>query len=121
MYVVEDLDPTYKYLPYVAHVEEIPNPNNPKESVKQISYLRTYPAYPWKLVDGKSHSGEDPIKFVNICAERGLVKWEKAEEREARLAREGITDTTRVSYSDYLHDQELINNMPEEYGTGGEY
>jgi len=106
MYLVEDLDPAYSYLPYVAHVEEIPNPNNKKEMVKQVSYLRTYPPFPWKR-DGRSHEGEDPIRFINICADRGLVKWEKTAEREARLAREGKEPGRVVKYSEYLRDKAL--------------
>jgi len=115
MYVTDDLDPAYKYLPYCTHIEEIEDPNNPKETLKQISYCRTYPSFPWKQ-DGRSHDGEDPVRFINICAEAGLVKWEYAEEKQARLAREGITETTWVKYDDYLKDQQMISEMPEGYG-----
>lgn len=112
MYETNHLDPAYAYLPYCAQIEEVEDPTNPKRKLKEVSYCKTYPAYPWKLDDGFTHEGEDPIKFINICAQAGLVKWETTEEKEARLARKGITDRY-VSYSDYLRDQALIQNMPE--------
>lgn len=113
MYVVSDLDPVYTYLPYCAHEEEIPDPNNPKEVIKEIKYYRTYPPFPWKQ-DGRSHAGEDPVTFINICADAGLVHWEKAEEKEARLARDGITGRERVKYSDYLKSVHHVSEDGEE-------
>lgn len=112
MYIVEDLNPIYAYLPYVAHEEEIEDPNDPRVKLKKISYLRTFPPYPWKC-DGKDHSREDPVRFIEICADAGLVKWEKAEERQARLEREGKREGSYMSFSEYLRDQAMINNMSD--------
>lgn len=50
----------------------------------KITYLKTYPAFPWKTGTG-DHSDDDPITFINLCADAGLVKWETAAERDARI------------------------------------
>ena len=31
---------------------------------------------------------EDPITFIDLCADAGLVKWENAAERDARIEAE---------------------------------
>lgn len=116
MYETYHLDPAFKYLPYCAHIEEIDDPAHPGKKLKKISYFRTYPAYPWKLGEGIDHSKEDPVKFINICAHEGLVKWETAQEKADRLERERKENGGMgfMPYSEYLIEQELINNMPLE-------
>ena len=109
MYNVENLDPVYKYLPYCLLMEEV---GNGKGKHLEYSVAKTYPAYPWKLNDGIDHSKEDPKKFIDICAQAGLVKWETGEEREARIKSSREGSSWHMSYSEYLRDQALVKNIP---------
>ena len=115
MYLVEHLNPLDRYLPDCAKMEEIDNPDNPKKKAIKVTYLRTYPPYPW-LPDTGDHRNDDPVKFIDICAEAGLVHWETKEQKEARMRSEGQDPNAIMSYKEFLRDQELIKNMPEERG-----
>lgn len=109
MYNVENLDPVYKFLPYCLMLDETGKGKKQKYS---YSYARTYPPYPWKLNDGMDHSKEDPKKFIDICAQAGLVKWETPEERQRRIKNSGESSSGYMPYSEFLKDQELIKSMP---------
>ena len=114
------LNPLYTYLPYCAHIEEEKDPNNPKERVRVVHLLKTYPPYPW-LPDTGDHSEEDPVRFIEMCAAEGLVHWETAEQKAERLRRDGYIEGQKMSYSDFLKDQELINTMESMGGWEDEY
>lgn len=79
LYKLSDLAETCRYLPIVAHVE-----GEKKKGNLTITYLKSYPAFPWKDGTG-DHLEEDPITFINLCADAGLVKWETAAEHDARI------------------------------------
>ena len=111
MYNVENLDPVYKFLPYCLMLDETGNGKGKKQKYS-YSYARTYPPYPWKLNDGIDHSKEDPKKFIDICAQAGLVKWETGEERDARIKSSSEGSSGYMPYREFLRDQELIKRMP---------
>lgn len=79
LFKLSDLDPAYQFLPIVAHVE-----GEKKKNTLTVTYLKSYPPYPWKSDTG-DHFEEDPIKFIDLCADAGLVKWETAAEHDARI------------------------------------
>lgn len=106
MYVTEYLDPLYKYLPLVPHTEE-DDPTNPNRKIRKITLLRSYPTYPW-LPDTGDHTDEDPVKFIDICAQQGLVTWETKEQRERRLFAQGQSDgNSYVSYMEFLRSNPM--------------
>ena len=116
MYVTDYLDPLYKYLPLVPHSEEVDDPANPNKKLRKVTLLRSYPTYPW-LPDTGNHADEDPVKFIDICAQQGLVTWETKEQRERRLYVQGQGDGhSYTSYKDFLRDQPTIQNMPDGEG-----
>ena len=82
LYKLSDLSETCRYLPIVAHVE-----GEKKLGNLEITYLKSYPPFPWKAGTG-DHLEEDPITFIDLCADAGLVKWETTEERDARIEAE---------------------------------
>lgn len=82
LYKLSDLDPAYRFLPLVAHVE-----GEKKRGNVTVTYFKTYPPFPWKSSTG-DHFEEDPITFIDLCADAGLVKWENAAERDARIEAE---------------------------------
>ena len=88
MYDLRALNPVYKYLPYCARLEEKEDPANPRKKLIEVTYLKTYPAYPWRLDDGVDHRDDDPKFFIDLCADAGLVTWETKEQKEERLKRE---------------------------------
>lgn len=91
---VHALNPIYRYLPYCVVIEE-----NGRE--RTYKYLRTYPPFPWKR-DGNPHEGEDPIKFINTCADAGFVTWETKEQERQRIARERSSESQRpISWEQY--------------------
>ena len=76
----DTLDPVYKYLPFCLVVEE-------RDKELFYTYKKTYPSFPWKR-NGESHINEDPIQFIDACANAGLVHWETKEQTEERIAQE---------------------------------
>lgn len=104
---VDTLNPIYHYLPYCVCTEI-----EGKEVVYR--YLKTYPPFPWKR-DGDPHEGEDPIKFINTCADAGLVRWETKEQELERIKHEEEQGYVRkpVSWEEY---QKLTGNR----GSGGD-
>jgi len=82
LYRLSDLSETCRYLPMMAKVE-----GSKKKGDLKVTYLKTYPAYPWKPGTG-DHFDQDPITFIDLCAQSGLVKWETEEERKVRLEQE---------------------------------
>ena len=108
MYNVENLDPAYRFLPYCLMLEE----TGKKDKKYNYSIAKTYPPYPWKMNDGLDHSKEDPKKFIDICAQAGLVKWETGEERDRRIKSSGESSSGYMPYREFLRDQELIKRMP---------
>ena len=107
MYNVENLDPAYRFLPYCLMLEE----TGKKDKKYNYSIAKTYPPYPWKMNDGLDHSKEDPKKFIDICAQAGLVKWETGEERDRRIKSSGESSSGYMPYREFLRDQELIKRM----------
>jgi len=75
---LSDLAECYKVLPLCAIVEGSKQKGN-----FQVTYVKTYPPYPWKAGTG-DHSHEDPIEFINVCAQTGLVRWEMPKEKEEK-------------------------------------
>lgn len=95
------LNPIYHYLPYCTSFREEIDPVTHKKSMV-VEYRKTYPPFPWKR-DGNAHENEDPIAFINACAEQGLVQWETKEQERERLYRERpYGETAPVSYEEYL-------------------
>lgn len=90
---LEDLNPLYKHLPYMKRctTKRMVWDDNLKQNVTVYDgeILKTYPAYPWKP-DSGDHRNEDPIAFIDRCAEAGLVDWETDAQRRAREEREAI-------------------------------
>lgn len=90
---LSDLSPLYYHLPYVKICEHkrIVWDDVKKENVTVYEgpILKTYPPYPWKPNTG-DHRNEDPVAFVDRCAEAGLVTWETDAQRKAREEREAI-------------------------------
>ncbi len=90
---LEDLNPLYKHLPYMKRCtnKRIVWDDNLKQNVTVYDgeILKTYPPYPWKPNTG-DHRNEDPIAFIDRCAEAGLVDWETDAQRRAREEREAI-------------------------------
>lgn len=86
-YNLKELDPRYSYLPYCAHMEKVGRENG--KDIYETVLLRTYPAFPWKVGTG-NHADQDPVTFMELCAQEGLVKWETVEERELRLKSEHV-------------------------------
>ena len=82
LYKLTDLAETCRYLPMVARIE-----GSKKRGDLKVTYLKTYPAFPWKAETG-DHIEDDPVTFINLCADAGLVKWETAAERAARIGQE---------------------------------
>lgn len=79
LYNLSQLDKNYQFLPLMPRIE-----GSKEKGTYKVEYLRTYPAYPWKAGTG-DHLNDDPITFINLCADAGLVKWETAAERDARI------------------------------------
>lgn len=99
---VDTLNPIYHYLPYCVCTEI-----QGKEIV--YKYMKTYPPFPWKR-DGNSHEGEDPIKFINFCADAGLVKWETKDQEKERLSRERLQGMNRpMSWEEYQNHMKIRN------------
>lgn len=73
---INELNPIYRFLPYCAKITE------ENHKVVGVEYVKTYPAYPW--IPGGDHRDDDPVEFINWCANKGLVRWETAEERRQR-------------------------------------
>lgn len=95
------LNPIYEYLPYCVQFIEETNPVTGKRETR-AEYLRTYPPFPWKR-NGDAHEGEDPIEFIDACANAGLVRWEtKEQERERRVQERAYGTSAPVSYEEYL-------------------
>lgn len=90
---LEDLNPLYKHLPYMKRctTKRMVWDDNLKQNVTVYDgeILKTYPPYPWKPNSG-DHRNEDPIAFIDRCAEAGLVDWETDAQRRAREEREAI-------------------------------
>ena len=90
---LEDLNPLYKHLPYMKRctTKRMVWDDNLKQNVTVYDgeILKTYPPYPWKPNTG-DHRNEDPIAFIDRCAEAGLVDWETDAQRRAREEREAI-------------------------------
>lgn len=90
---LSDLNPLYRHLPYMKKCEHkrMVWDDEKKENVAYYEgpLLKTYPAYPWKPNSG-DHRNEDPIAFIDRCAEAGLVDWETESQRKAREEREAI-------------------------------
>lgn len=86
-----DLNPIYHHLSYMKRCEHkrMVWDDNLKQNVTVYEgpLLKTYPPYPWKPNTG-DHSNEDPIAFIDRCAEAGLVDWETESQRKAREERE---------------------------------
>lgn len=82
-----DLSPLYYHLPYMKRCEHkrMVWDDNLKQNVTVYEgpLEKVYPAYPWKPDTG-DHSNEDPIAFIDRCAEAGLVTWETEEQRKYR-------------------------------------
>ena len=94
------LDPVYHYLPYCASFREEIDPTTHKKSLV-TEFRKTYPPFPWKR-DGNAHEGEDPIAFIDACAEQGLVRWETKEQTQERLFRERpYGENAPVSWDEY--------------------
>ena len=82
LYNLAHLDKNYSILPLVARTE-----GSKEKGTYKVEYLKTYPPYPWRADTG-DHFDEDPVTFIDLCAADGLVRWENAEERAARLKAE---------------------------------
>lgn len=94
------LNPNYRYLPYCASIKDV---GTKQDRRLEVTYLKTYPSFPW-LPESGDHREEDPIEFIEACAEAGLVHWEMKEDAERRHARE------------YAEEQRLKSEL-EEYGN----
>ena len=91
---LDTLNPIYEYLPYCVVIEQ-------KDREIIYSYKRTYPPFPWKR-DGDPHETEDPIEFINACAQAGLVRWETKEQEKERIYRERpYGESAPVSWEEY--------------------
>lgn len=86
-----DLNPIYHHLPYMKRCEHkrMVWDDNLKQNVTVYEgpLLKTYPPFPWRPGTG-DHSNEDPVAFIDRCADAGLVDWETESQRKAREERE---------------------------------
>lgn len=86
-YNLKELDPNFMFLPYCAHMKKVGREHG--KDIYETVLLKTYPAFPWLPGTG-NHEGQDPVTFIELCAQEGLVKWETTEEREIRVKSENV-------------------------------
>ena len=95
---LSELNPIYKYLPLCSSVEKT------EQGLKVTTY-KTYPAFPWKPGTG-DHRNDDPVYFIKLCEQAGLVTWETAEQRAQRLKETGY-----MTYKEYEMGEELVKRL----------
>lgn len=69
------LDKTYEVLPFCACVS-----GSKRRGNFSVTWVKTYPPYPWRPGTG-DHIDDDPVKFIDECAQAGLVKWKLPDQR----------------------------------------
>ena len=99
---LKKLKPYYQYLPYCSSIRNVGTKTNP---IVEKQMLKTYPAYPW-IEDGEDHRDEDPVEFIEACAEAGYVTWETLEQKNARIKMQ--------NEAWYMEEHRKLANMHEE-------